>query len=215
MKLVLLLISTSAASALWTGSRRLRAVSGASPGGPLNLANSHPLAIPRGGQLGDSLAHECGEAAAYGFVYAIAAALTGGVAERVFPDYNEKKNAFLLTLEIALQAAFNAAVAQLVRAAVAQLRFIAGISDEFCVDALGGGSFGPGGDIGLYKCKRGDKNSEWSHTSEQAITLRSKFDGQTLCMTNTGKYVKGETACSSNSDSGLPWMAQWNFLPVG
>ena len=87
--------------------------------------------------------------------------------------------------------------------------------DEFCVDALGGGSFGPGGDIGLYKCKRGDKNSEWSHTSEQAITLRSKFDGQTLCMTNTGKYVKGETACSSNSDSGLPWMAQWNFLPVG
>jgi len=87
--------------------------------------------------------------------------------------------------------------------------------EEFCVDALGGGSFGPGGDIGLYKCKRGDKNSEWSHTSEQAITLRSKFDGQTLCMTNTGKYVKGETACSSNSDSGLPWMAQWNFLPVG
>ena len=83
----LLLISTSAASALWTGPRRLRAVSGASPGGPLNLANSHPLAIPRGGQLGDSLAHECGEAAAYGFVYAIAAALTGGVAERVFPDY--------------------------------------------------------------------------------------------------------------------------------
>ena len=58
-------------------------------------------------------------------------------------------------------------------------------------------------------------NSEWSHTDEQAITLRSKFDGQTLCMTNTGKYVKGETACSSNSDSGLPWMAQWNFLPVG
>ena len=77
-----MLISTSAASALWTGSRRLRAVSGASPGGPLNLANSHPLAIPRGGQLGDSLAHECGEAAAYGFVYAIAAALTGGVADR-------------------------------------------------------------------------------------------------------------------------------------
>ena len=87
--------------------------------------------------------------------------------------------------------------------------------EEFCVDALGGDSFGPGGDIGLYKCKRGDKNAEWSHTSEQAITLRSKFDGQTLCMTNTGKYVKGETACSSNSDSGLPWMAQWNFLPVG
>ena len=52
-------------------------------------------------------------------------------------------------------------------------------------------------------------------TDEQAITLRSKFDGQTLCMTNTGKYVRGETACSSNSDSGLPWMAQWNFLPVG
>ncbi len=54
--------------------------------------------------------------------------------------------------------------------------------DEFCVDALGGGSFRPGGNIGLYKCKRGDKNSEWSHTSEQAITLRSKFDGKTLCM---------------------------------
>ena len=87
--------------------------------------------------------------------------------------------------------------------------------DEFCVDALGGGSFGPGGDIGLYKCKRGDKNSEWSHTSEQAITLRSKFDGQTLCMTNTGKYVRGSTSCSSESTGGLPWTAQWNFLPVG
>ena len=60
----------------------------------------HPLAIPRGGQLGDSLAHECGEAAAYGFVYAIAAALTGGVAERIFPDYNEKQNALVLTLEM-------------------------------------------------------------------------------------------------------------------
>ena len=57
--------------------------------------------------------------------------------------------------------------------------------------------------------------ARWTTTDEQAITLRSKFDGQTLCMTNTGKYVKGETACSSNSDSGLPWMAQWNFLPVG
>ena len=32
------------------------------------------------------MAYECGEAAAYGFVYAIAAALTGGVAERIFPD---------------------------------------------------------------------------------------------------------------------------------
>ena len=76
-----MLISTSAASALWTGPRRLRAISGGtlSLGGPPILANSHPLAIPRGGQLGDSLAHECGEAAAYGFVYAIAAALTGGV----------------------------------------------------------------------------------------------------------------------------------------
>ena len=91
MRFGLLLILTSAASALWTGPRRLRAVSGGTLGGPPNLANSHPLAIPRGGQLGDSLAHECGEAAAYGFVYAIAAALTGGVAERVFPDYNEKK----------------------------------------------------------------------------------------------------------------------------
>jgi len=80
-----MLISTSAASALWTGSRRLRAVSSGTLGGPLKVANSHPLAIPRGGQLGDSLAHECGEAAAYGFVYAIAAALTGGVAERIFP----------------------------------------------------------------------------------------------------------------------------------
>ena len=138
MKLVLLLISTSAARALWTGTRRVRAVSKGTIGGPLNLANSHPLAIPRGGQLGDSLAHECGEAAAYGFVYAIAAALTGGVAERVFPDYNEKKNAFLLTLEIALQAAFNAAVAQLVRAAVAQLRFIAGISAGDVAAAKGG-----------------------------------------------------------------------------
>mgnify|MGYP004360790879 FL=1 len=88
--------------------------------------------------MGDSLAHECGEAAAYGFVYAIAAALTGGVAERIFPDYNEKKNAFLLTLEIALQAAFNAAVAQLVRAAVAQLRFIAGISAGDVAAAKGG-----------------------------------------------------------------------------
>ena len=91
--------------------------------------------------MGDSLAHECGEAAAYGFVYAIAAALTGGVAERIFPDYND--------------------------------------------------------------------------TDEQAITLRSKFDGQTLCMTNEGKYVRGDTACSSESPGGLPWMAQWNFLPVG
>ena len=87
--------------------------------------------------------------------------------------------------------------------------------DEFCVDALGGGSFGPGGDIGLNKCKRGDKNSEWSHTSEQAITLRSKFGGQTLCMNNDGKYVRGSTACSSESDEGLPWTAQWNFLPPG
>ncbi len=88
--------------------------------------------------MGDSLAHECGEAAAYGFVYAIAAALTGGVAERIFPDYNEKKNALVLTLEIALQAAFNAAVAQLVRAAVAQLRFIAGISAGDVAAAKGG-----------------------------------------------------------------------------
>ena len=85
MRFGLLLISTSAASALWTGPRRLRAVSGGTLGGPPILTNSHPLAIPRGGQLGDSLAHECGEAAAYGFVYAIAAALTGGVAERIFP----------------------------------------------------------------------------------------------------------------------------------
>ena len=85
--------------------------------------------------------------------------------------------------------------------------------DEFCVDALGGGSFGPGGDIGLYKCKRNDKNAEWSHTSEQAITLRSKFDGQTLCMTNTGKYVRGGTACSSLSDEGRASSAAWNFIP--
>ena len=85
MRFVLLFLSTSSASALWTGPRRLRAVSGGTLGGPPILANSHPLAIPRGGQLGDSLAHECGEAAAYGFVYAIAAALTGGVAERVLP----------------------------------------------------------------------------------------------------------------------------------
>ena len=93
MRFGLLLISTSAASALWTGPRRLRAISGGtlSLGGPPILANSHPLAIPRGGQLGDSLAHECGEAAAYGFVYAIAAALTGGVAERIFPDYNDER----------------------------------------------------------------------------------------------------------------------------
>ena len=58
-------------------------------------------------------------------------------------------------------------------------------------------------------------NSEWSHTDEQAITLRSKFDGQTLCMNNDGKYVRGSTACSSESDEGLPWTAQWNFLPPG
>ena len=98
----------------------------------------HSRALLIRGGAGDSLAHECGEAAAYGFVYAIAAALTGGVAERIFPDYNEKKNAFLLTLEIALQAAFNAAVAQLVRAAVAQLRFIAGIASGDVAAAKGG-----------------------------------------------------------------------------
>ena len=64
-----------------------------------SLQSSRALVV-RGG-AGDSLAHECGEAAAYGFVYAIAAALTGGVAEGIFPDYNEKKNALVLTLEIA------------------------------------------------------------------------------------------------------------------
>ena len=48
-----------------------------------SLQSSRALVV-RGG-AGDSLAHECGEAAAYGFVYAIAAALTGGVAERVLP----------------------------------------------------------------------------------------------------------------------------------
>ena len=110
-------------------------------GSPLKSAES-PLQSSRAlvvrGGAGDTLAHECGEAAAYGFVYAIAAALTGGVAERIFPDFNEKKNALVLTLEIALQAAFNAAVAQLVRAAVAQLRFIAGISAGDVTAAKGG-----------------------------------------------------------------------------
>ena len=41
----------------------------------------------------------------------------------------------------------------------------------------------------------------------------SKFDGQTLCMTNTGKYVRGGTACSSLSDEGRASSAAWNFIP--
>ena len=66
-------------------------------GSPLKSAES-PLQSSRAlvvrGGAGDTLAHECGEAAAYGFVYAIAAALTGGVAERIFPDYT---NASVMT----------------------------------------------------------------------------------------------------------------------
>lgn len=62
------------------------------------------------------------EAAAYGFVYAVAAALTGGWADIIFAwgpssDY-EQYSAVRLIFEIALQASFNAAVAQILRQAV-------------------------------------------------------------------------------------------------
>ncbi len=62
------------------------------------------------------------EAAAYGFVYAVVAALTGGWADRLFAlgsstDYAQY-GAVRLIFEVALQAAYNAAVAQYLRQAV-------------------------------------------------------------------------------------------------
>ena len=90
-----------------------------------------------------------------------------------------------------------------------QIRFTNYKGEEFCVDALGGGSFRAGDSIGLYKCKSGDKNSIWTTTSEQAIVLKSKFGGDTICMTQEGNSVKGGTECSSKY--GLPSTAQWNI----
>ena len=65
---------------------------------------------------------DAAEAAAYGFVYAVAAALTGGWADIIFAwgpssDYDQY-SAVRLIFEFALQASFNAAVAQILRQAV-------------------------------------------------------------------------------------------------
>ena len=90
--------------------------------------------------------------------------------------------------------------------------------DGMCVDALGGASFTAGGNFGLYKCKKGDRNSALvvADTGDQTITLKSQFGGETICMTamqiyGGTKYIKGE-ACRGNE--GVVPLQQWNLIPA-
>mmetsp|Transcript_23294 Transcript_23294/g.69764 ORF Transcript_23294/g.69764 Transcript_23294/m.69764 type:complete len:180 (+) Transcript_23294:116-655(+) len=117
---------------------------------PSLRANTNPaFAIARGGSVAlaaREAARDSLEAAAFGFVYAVGAALTGGWAERVFPAYDEKKDytAAGLLVEISLQSAWNAAVAQLLRSLISHLPLLKGIVAEnslkgHSLPAAGGG----------------------------------------------------------------------------
>ena len=87
--------------------------------------------------------------------------------------------------------------------------------DGMCVDFLGGGSATAGNNFGLYKCKKNDKNSNliWAKNGDQTITLKSKFGGDTICMTamqiyGGTKYIKGE-ACGAD---GVTKLQQWRLI---
>ena len=89
--------------------------------------------------------------------------------------------------------------------------------DGMCVDFFGGSSARAGNDFGLYKCKKGDRNSNliWEKNGDQTITLKSKFGGETICMTamqifGGTKYIKGESC----GPDGVTKLQQWNLIPA-
>ena len=89
--------------------------------------------------------------------------------------------------------------------------------DGMCVDFLGGGSATAGNNFGLYKCKKGDKNSNLfvDKNGDQTITLTSTFGGDKICMTamqifGGTKYIKGESC----GPDGVTKLQQWNLVDV-